>query len=66
MTQTMRKWTLFLMYDVRGRFLLECRKNAMVAADLYLQKYTNFSHIFVYLNFLQNELALIVGTVGWE
>jgi hypothetical protein len=43
-----------------------CRKNSMVAADLYLQKYPNFSHIFVYLNFLQNGLALIVGTVGCE
>jgi hypothetical protein len=64
MTQTMRKWTLFLMYDVRGRYL--CRKNAMVAADLYLQKYKNFSHTFAYLNFLQNELALIIGTVGCE
>jgi hypothetical protein len=38
----------------------------MVAADLYLQKYPNFSHIFVYLIFLQNQLALIVGTVGCE
>jgi hypothetical protein len=42
------------------------RKNAMVAADLYLQKYPNCRHIFIYLNFLQNELALIVGTVGCE
>jgi hypothetical protein len=33
---------------VRGTYL--CRKNAVVAADLYLQ----------------NELALIVGTVGCE
>jgi hypothetical protein len=38
----------------------------MVAADLYLQKYPNCSHISIYLIFLQNELALIVGTVGCE
>jgi hypothetical protein len=49
---------------VRGTYL--CRKNAMVAADLYLHKYPNCSHIFIYLNFLQNELALIVGTVRCE
>jgi hypothetical protein len=61
MTQTMRKWTWFLMYGVPT----SCQ-NAMVAADLYLQKYPNCSHIFIYLIFLQNELALIVGTVGCE
>jgi hypothetical protein len=51
---------------VRGTYL--CRKNAMVAADLYLQKYPSkyCRLIFIYLNFLQNELALIVGTVGSE
>jgi hypothetical protein len=44
-----------------------CRKNAMVAADLYLQRYPNRWHIFIFYLcitfFLQNELALIVGRV---
>jgi hypothetical protein len=50
------KVDMFLMY---GMGYL-CRKNAMVAADLYLQRYPNRRHIFIYLHFLQNELPLLL------